>query len=266
MMAVMNRTQVLVVAVTLLALSGCTPGQTPPQTPPPTAPVTESATPSPTPAALPDDVLLVISTVATADNGAVLDLSLTVHRPLAFDDPEADPAKALMTDACGGGTDDSIYADNLWTFATVDVEATARPGADWPDGRRIILSPLSTYLALAAEGAVLDDDEVDPETPHCRRDKHLDSGGTGTLVVAFAGDTDDAGAAGQFTKWANHLWGFSGVRVAGQSAQSAGISLSECVYTVTPAGSELHGGADWWIERNTDTTCQVGSPSETKDF
>jgi len=264
----MKRTHVLAAtaAVALLALTGCTPPSPTPTAAPPAESSTPTTTPTPTAAALADDVLLVVSTVATADNGAVLDLTLTVHRPLAFDDPAVGPAAALMTDACGGGTDDALYAENLWTFATVDVAAVARAGAEWPAGHRIILVPYSTYLVLAGDGAVLDDDEVDPSTPNCRRDKHLDTAGTGTLVVAFAGDTDDVAAAGQFTKWANHLWGFSGVRVAGQSAEAAGIALSDCTFTVAPAGEELHGGAEWWIERNDDTRCQIGSAEETQDF
>ena len=262
----MKRSHSLTAAVgaAVLMLTGCTP---PSEAPTPVEPVeTASSTPSPTAEALAEDVLLVVSAVATAENGAELDLTLTVHRPLAFDDPAVGPAAALMTEACGGGTDDALYADNLWTFATVDVDAAARPGAEWPDDRRIILSPLSTYVSVAGDGVVLDDDEVDPSTPNCRRDKHLDAAGSGTLVVGFAGDTDDVGAAGQFTKWANHLWGFSGVRVAGQTAEAAGIVLSSCTYTVTDSGAALYGGADWWIERNDDTVCQVGSGQETKDF
>ncbi len=264
----MNRPHVLAAsaAVVLLALTGCTPPSPAPTAAPPVESATATPTPAPTDAALADDVLLVITTVATADNGAVLDLTLTVHRPLAFDDPAVGAAAAAMTDACGGGTDDGLYAENLWTFATVDVAAVARAGAEWPADRRIILSPLSTSVSVAGDGVVLDDDEVDSATPNCRRDKHLDTAGAGTLIVGFAGDTDDVGAAGQFTKWANHMWGFSGVRVSGQSAEAAGITLSECTFTVTPAGEELNGAAEWWVERNDDTKCQTGSPTETQDF
>lgn len=264
----MNRSHVLAAAAgaVLLALTGCTPPSEPPTPVEPVESASASSTPSPTAEALAEDVLLVVSAVATADNGAVLDLTLTVHRPLAFDDPAVGPAAALMTEACGGGTDDALYAENLWTFATVDVDAAARPGAEWPADRRLFVSPLSTYVSIAGDGVVLDDDEVDPSTPDCRRDKHLDAAGSGTLVVGFAGDTDDVSAAGQFTKWANHMWGFTGVRVAGQSAEAAGISLSECTLTVTDSGAALNGGADWWIERNDDTRCETGSPEETQDF
>ncbi len=263
MLARMKRTQVLGsgAVIILLTLVGCTPPGQPAEPAASSSPAaTPSETPTPTAEALADDVLLVVSTVATADNGAVLDLTMTVHRPLAFDDAASGASAALMTDACGGGTDAGVYADQLWSFASVDVAAAPRPGADWPANRRIILYPLSTSINLAADGSVLDDDEVDGATPRCRRDKHLDTAGTGTLVVGLVGDTDDVSAAGQFTRWANQMWGFSGVRVAGQSAEDAGIALSDCTYTLTDAGAALNGGADWWIERIDETVCQIGSP------
>jgi hypothetical protein len=248
-------------AIILLALSGCTP---PPAPGEPAASSSPSESPtsaaSPTAEALPEDVLLVVSTVATADNGAVLDLTMTVHRPTAFDDPASAAAAALMTDACGGGTDDSLYADQLWTFATVDIDAIARPGTAWPTNRRLFFHPLASYVNIAADGAVLDDDMVDPATPHCRTDKHLDVPGTGTMVVGLEGDTDDVSAAGQFTRWANQMWGFSGVYVAGQSAAAAGIVLSDCTYIVTDSGKALNGGSADWIERIDDERCQVGNP------
>jgi hypothetical protein len=248
-------------AIILLALSGCT---TPPAPSEPAASSipsdTPTASPSPTAAALADDVLLVVTSVATADNGAVLDLTMTVHRPTAFDDPASAAASALMTDACGGGTDDSLYADQLWTFATVDVDAIARPGTAWPTNRRLFFQPTASYVNIAADGAVLNDDGADPATPHCRTHKHLDVPGSGTMVVGLEGDTDDVSAAGQFTRWANHMWGFSGVYAAGQSAAAAGIVLSECAYVVTDAGAALNGGNPDWIERIDDERCQVGNP------
>lgn len=260
----MKQTQVLAsgAAIILLALSGCT---TPPA---PSEPVassspseTPSASPSPTAEALAEDVLLVVTAVATADNGAVLDLTMTVHRPTAFDDPASAASAALMTDSCGGGTDDSLYAEQLWTFASVDIDAIARPGTAWPANHRLYFEPLATYVSIAADGAVRDDDTVDPATPHCLTDKHLDMPGSGTMVVGLEGDTDDVSAAGQFTRWANQMWGFSGVYVAGQSAAEAGIVLSECAFIVTDAGAALNGGSADWIERIDDERCQVGNPT-----
>lgn len=264
MLAPMKRTPVLMSAATiiLLALAGCTPPAepgTPVASESPSSPA--SAEPSPSAEALAEDVLLVVSAVATADNGAVLDLTMTVHRPTAFDDPASAAAAALMTDSCGGGTDDSVYADQLWTFASVDIEAVERPGTAWPTNRRLFFYPLATDVNIAADGAVLDDDMVDPATPHCRTDKHLDAPGSGVMVVGLEGDTDDVSAAGQFTRWANHMWGFSGVYVAGQSAAAAGIVLSECAYTVTDAGKALNGGSAEWIDLIDDERCQVGNPT-----
>lgn len=86
------------------------------------------------------------------------------------------------------------------------------------------------------------------------------------MIAPAAGDTDEVDAAGHFTKWANHRWGFTGVRVAGHTAASSGITLSACDHVVTGAGLALHGDADWWSTLDNDTHCLFGSPQETKDF
>ncbi|MEN9620967.1 MAG: hypothetical protein RL499_1160 [Actinomycetota bacterium] len=264
MLAPMTQTQMLGAGavVLLLTLAGCTPPEQPsePVASPSTA-ASETAAPSPSSEALPDDVLLVVSAVATADNGAVLDLTMTVHRSLAFDDPGVGDFAALMTDACGGGTDEALYADQLWTFTNAEVEAVARPGTAWPANHPIFFQPLATYVPIAADGAVVDDENVDPATPRCLRDKHLDAAGSGALIVGLEGDTDDVSAAGQFTRWANSMWGFTGVYVAGQSAADAGIVLSDCTYIVTDAGKALNGGSAEWIERIDDERCEVGNPT-----
>jgi hypothetical protein len=209
---------------------------------------------------------MVVNATATADNGAVLDLSLTVHRSLAWDDPAAEPRTTLMSTVCSGGLDDEVYAAGLWSFASIDVSAVEREGTAWPAGHRLFFLPYTTYVAVGTDGFPIDDDEVDPATPHCLRDKHFEGPGTGTAIVGFAGDTDDFGAAGNFTKWANHNYGFSIVRVAGQTAQDVGMTLSECSYEVTDAGLELNGDADWWAAHVEDTRCVFGSDQEDHDY
>lgn len=209
---------------------------------------------------------MVVTATATAENGAVLDLSLTVHRSLAWDDPEAASRAALITTACDGGLDASLFEANLWSFAAIDVEATERVGTAWPAEHRLFLLPYSTYVTIATEGFPIDDDEVDFGVPNCRTDKFFEGPGSGTVVVGFAGDTDELGAAGNFTKWANHNYGFSVVRVASQTAATVGMTLSECSYVVTDAGLELNGDADWWATHIEDTRCVFGSDQEDIDF
>jgi hypothetical protein len=263
---------VLPLSVALL-LAGCLPIFT---TPPPGIPSTSEPSPSnsvsptltepaPIEPALADDAVLVVSTTVTADNGAVLDLRLVVHRSTAWNDPVGAERAAMMTAACLGALDAGVYDANLWSFALVDVTATARDGAEWPAGHRLFLEPYSGYVSIASSGFPLDDDEVSAETPHCQRDKYLESAGSGEIVVGVAGDTDTVEAAGHFTKWANHNYGFVNVRVSSQTAADVGMSFSDCSYSVTDAGKELGGDAPTWHLLTNDTHCAVGSSQEQKD-
>ncbi|CAN5350599.1 hypothetical protein BH09ACT5_BH09ACT5_20050 [soil metagenome] len=261
----------LVTAALVVALVGCNPGS-PNPAPSATTKPAASATPTPTPTGspaqadpLPEDVVMVVDAVATADNGAVLDLSLTVHRSTAWDDPAGADRAALMTQVCAGSLEDSVYEQGLFSFAKIDFAAVQRPGAQWPANHRLFLTPNSTYTVVAADGFPLDDDEVDNATPRCLRGKYFEGPGTGTVVVGFRGDTDDAGAAGGFTKWANHNYGFTAVRVAGQTAESVGMALSDCHYLVTAAGEALNGDAAWWGSLVNDTHCVYGSLTEDDD-
>jgi hypothetical protein len=258
----MLRATALAVIPLALLLAACTP---PVAEPVPDVPVVEPA-PAPAPEPLAADVVMVVHATATADNGAILDLSLTVHRSLSWDDPEAASRAALMTTACGGGLDASVYEANLWSFSAIDVEATERAGTAWPADHRLFTLPYTSYVNVATDGFPIDDDEVDAATPDCRRNKFFEGAGTGTVVVGFAGDTDDFTAAGNFTKWANHNYGFSVVRVSSQSAADVGMTLSDCSYEVTDAGLELNGDADWWASHVEDTRCVFGSDQEDTDF
>ena len=95
----------LLVSAALLA--GCTPVPAPPAGPPSETPKpVETVEPAP---ALDPDVLLVVSAVATADSGAVLNLTMTVHKATAWNDPSAPDRPALMTSGCDGSFDESMY-------------------------------------------------------------------------------------------------------------------------------------------------------------
>lgn len=204
---------------------------------------------------LPADAVLHIATTVTALNGATLDLTMTVHKSTAFDDPAAADRPATFTAGCQGGYDESIYADQLFSFATIDVTATAGTGT-WPtDGDvqsaddLVYLFPDTTYLSLASTGDLLEASVADSETPHCKRDRVVAGAGAGTLVVGFHGDTDDVGAAGGFTRWANHNYGFT--------VDGTDLVFSGCTLTVTPLGEEF-GWSDADQEYVTDQFCRFG--------
>jgi hypothetical protein len=260
----MLRASALAVIPLAVLLTACTPPAPEP------VPEASSEAPAPAPAPAPDplaeDVLMVVNATATADNGAVLDLSLTIHRSLAWDDPAGASRAALMTSVCSGGLDDSVYESGLWSFASIDVDAVARTGPTWPADHRLFFLPYATYVTVGTDGFPIDDDEVDPATPHCVRSKFFEGPGTGTAIVGFAGDTDEFGAAGNFTHWANHNYGFSVVRVSSQTAADVGMALSDCSYEVTDAGLELNGDADWWASHVEDTRCVFGSDQEDTEY
>jgi hypothetical protein len=221
-----------------------------PVAPTPTATPTTAATPtSPAAEDLDPDIVLVVKATVTASNGAVLDVELKVHQSTAWNDPAAKDRPALMTKTCDGSLDKTVYKKNLWSFAKIDVTAVAgaTSSAAWPkdEYKRIRLNPSTAYLAVASSGAITLDHDVDQATPLCKVDHYLHGPGSGTLVVGFKGDTDAVGAAGQFTKWANHAYGFNSTEVAGQSVKSSGMSTSNCSYLVTDLGKTLHGGKNW---------------------
>ena len=271
----MNRTVLLPAAALLMMLAACGPTPTEPdpipsseQTQAPSSTPTSSAPASAAPETpeLAEDVVMVVSAVATADTGEALDLTLTIHRATAWDDAAGADRAALMTDVCAGYMDDLVYEMGLYSFTTIDVDAALRDGADWPADRRVFVIPNGTFATVATDGYPADDDEADPNSPHCARGKFLDAPGSGVIVMGLRGDDDSATAAGNFTKWANHSYGFSAVRAQADSAANAGVTLSDCEYLVTPAGQELGGQAESWGTLVDDTHCLFGSTSEESDF
>jgi hypothetical protein len=255
----------LAVVVLVVVLAGCFPQAPGPEVPEPSAAPTETQAEETEPsAALPADAVLVVKALATADTGAALQLTLVVHQSVASSDDTG--ARQLLLDACSGGLDGALLDENLWSTTTIDVSAESTTDAAWPGDHRIGVLPFATYVDIAAEGAVLDDAEVSDDTPGCRRDKVLFGAGDGTIWMGLHGDTDGAGAAGNFTRWANHNYGFTGVRVSGQSAADSGITISDCAYEVTDAGLALNGDAEWWGSRINDSHCVIGSLTEEEDF
>jgi hypothetical protein len=241
----------------LLLLAACGPGTPPddaPEPPPAEDPQGEDE-PQGTPVALPDDALLLVQAVATAGNGATLDLSLVVREATAWDDPAAADRPALFTAGCEGAYDPTIYEEQLFSFAAIDVTATATAGT-WPTSSEVdatnavYLFPETEFLSLASTGDLVEEPVFDGSTPHCKRERVLVGAGTGTLVVGFRGDTDAVGAAGGFTRWANHNYGFG----TGEGP----IFLSDCSVLVTDLGAERGWDEATAPQYVNDVTCRFG--------
>lgn len=227
----------------VLALSACGPTPAPVPSDPPTPTPTETVE-TPPEIVLDEDVLLHLTATATGAGGETLALDLRVHRAIAWDD--ATESAALMTSTCSGGLDESIYEAQLWSFATVDVAAEG----SWTGDSFAMLPDAEEVVTLASTGFLSEDDNGDPATPHCVRARTLATTGTGTLVLGIEGDSDEVGAAGNFTRWANVRYGF----VAPQ-----GVTLTDCESTVTDAGAELNGGAEWWGDIVSGGECSTGA-------
>ena len=228
----------------VLALAACGPTPTPAPTEAPAPKPTETVE-APPEVALDEDVLLQVTATATSASGETLDLDLRVHRAVSWDDA---PSNAdLMTSTCEGSLENSVYEANLWSFGTADVTAT---GA-WTSDSIFVLPYADEVVSLASSGFLSEDDDVvDIATPHCLRTRTFATPGEGTLVLGFSGDSDAAGAAGNFTRWANARYGF----LAPDS-----VTISDCAFTLTPAGEELNGGAEWWSDIVSDFECSTGA-------
>lgn len=235
-----------------LALTACGGGGTPPDPAPveedPGIPVAEEMP------ELPDDAVLAVLAELTADNGATMDLLMVVHKSTAWDDPAAADRPALMLEQCSGAYDEALFADQLYSFASIDVTATVTSG-DWPAGAGAWLVPATDYLAVVSTGDVVEDPAADSEAPHCARDRQIAGPGSGTMVVAFRGDTDDVGAAGGFTTWANHNYGYA-ILTSGE--------FTECGLIIPPLGEEF-GWGDPYEEVTLTEICKFGNFAEEFD-
>lgn len=256
------RHALILLALPLVLLAGCDPVPPGPVESSPSGTPTSTETTAPVDE-LDPDVLLVVTATVTADNGAALDLRMEVHKATAWSDASAPDRPALMTSTCDGSLDASVYEANLWSFLLVDVTATPVGATAWPADKRIRLWPGSVVgeelVALASDGFLVEDPDVDDATPHCVRDRYVYGAGEGGLIAGIQGDTDEVTAAGNFTRWANQRYGFVAREVAGQTAESAGMVVSNCTFEVTPAGVELNGGAAWWGDHVDDSDCYTGS-------
>jgi hypothetical protein len=204
---------------------------------------------------LPDDALLAVRATVTASTGATMDVLAVVRASTAWDDPAAADRPATMTTECAGYLDESVYEANLWSFTRIDVTATAVDG-DWPAGEGVNVFPDPDYTAVAETGDLGETASAAGDTPHCFRLKTITGPGSGTLVVGLQGDTDAVGAAGGFTRWANHNYGFSSI--------SAAEGLGDCELTVTPLGEES-GWGDPYESVIEDGLCRFGNFVEDVD-
>jgi hypothetical protein len=258
----------LLAAVPLLLLpllTACDPGAGPgPAEPAPDVPAEpEPAAPI---VALPEDAVMSVTAAATASNGAVLDISLIVHSPNPFSADGAADDWAATTAWCVGEIDDSIIADQGYSFTTVDVTATTREG-DWPADTPLLLAPLPYFDATLATGGDLVQTnqpslpgQVAGSVPHCAQPALLLGPGSGQLFVGIPGDVDgDASGTPPLGGWANRKYGVN-THVPGED-QAANVTFGECTVEITDLGASLGAPTASWQQAFQSDFCIVGGDS-----
>lgn len=250
------RTRVLTACLTLAAVAtliGCTAAVDAP------APADTAGGPQPDPSPSltrnppePDSILWVRA-LATAPNGAELELEAMVHRSLSYEYPGSQTMNQIIIDDCGATLTNAIIYAEAWSITRLNV--TAIPPADsveWPTGQRVGFRPSGDVVYAAGRGIV----QSDPATGDlgCLQDKFLAGAGRGAIAVGIPGDTTDLDHFGN--GWARHTWGFTALD---------GVVLSDCRFEITDLGPEYGAGAGW-VEVADSASCYVGPAAETAEF
>ena len=260
------RTPLLALAVLplLLLLTACDPGGGDPGGEPPQGgdapsdPVTAPAL------VLADTDVMGVTAVATASNGAVLDIQLVVHAPEPFSADGAADAWAATTAWCEGEIDDSIISDQGFSFTTVEVTATTREG-QWPMDTPLMIQPQPWPGTTTASGGdlvqvnvSLDENLVDGSVPHCAQPVLLTGAGTGQLYLGIVGDIDgDSSGTVPLGGWANFLYGVNTHTPEGDSD----VTLTDCTVQLTDLGGDLGAPTADWQQHFQDDYCNVGGVS-----
>lgn len=239
----------------LFVLTACDPGATPPA---PEDPGTDGGAGAPT-LELSETDVMGVTAVATASNGAILDVQLVVHAPEPFSADGAADAIATTTAWCEGEIDDQAIADNGFSFTTVEVTATTRSG-DWPDDTPLLLLPLpGEGTTIAVDGDLVQTNEstdmnlVSGSVPHCAQPALLLGPGTGRLHLGIA---SDATADVPFTGWAERLFGANANQPG--DAPAVDVTFSDCTVQITDLGGDLGAPTPEWRQEFQDDYCVVG--------
>ncbi|MGN6502953.1 MAG: hypothetical protein ACTHKX_08650 [Pseudolysinimonas sp.] len=254
----------------LVILTACGPGSTPPADPGDDSGSGDGGS-TPPALVLADTDVRGVTAVATASNGAVLDIQLVIHAPEPFSADGAADAWKATTDWCAGEIDDQLVADQGFSFTTVDVTATTREG-QWPVDTPLLLLPLpgpQSTLAVAGDAVVqanvaTDADLSDGQVPHCAQPALLTKAGTGSIYLGIPGDVDGGGPAElPLGGWATHKYGVNAHQPG--DAPAVDVTFSDCTVQITPLGTELGAPTASWQQAFQDDMCVVGGDTEGTD-
>lgn len=209
--------------------------------------------------------------MATADNGAVLALSVTVHSSSTFDSTTAAPAVQAINAWCEGEVDSSMLASFNASLTTVDYSAVQVGSTAWPSDLPIALSPFGQPIYVAATGDVAQLEILGQNAspgdyiPHCVQQPFLQGVGSGSTYVAISGDSVGTGSTPPLQGWAGLNYGFNTAIPAGtlKGQPFAGVPagkvvLTDCKATITSLGSSNGAPTANWSEDFTASYCAVG--------
>jgi hypothetical protein len=259
-----SRMPALAAVPLLLVLAACGPG-TPPPDASPDEPGSGSGGGSGAPVLeLADTDVMGVTAVATASNGAVLDIQLVVHAPEPFSADGAADAWSATTSWCEGEIDDSLIAGQGFSFTTVDVTATTREG-QWPADTPLLIQPQPWPGTTTASGGELvqvdasfDENLQGGSVPHCAQPVLLTGAGAGQLYLGIVGDIDgDGSGTVPLGGWANFLYGVNIHTPEGD----ADVTLSDCTVQLTDLAGDLGAPTPDWQQNFTAETCTVGGVS-----
>lgn len=250
------RTRLLPLVVGLVVaagLAGCT--ATAPDPIPTDAGIGAQPVPEPTLTRNPPeaDSILWVRALATASNGAELELEAMVHRSLSYEYPGSQTMNQILIDDCGATLTNAIIYAQAWSITRLNVTAIPPAGsAEWPVDARVGFRPSGDVVYAASRGIV----QPDPATGDlaCVQDKFLAGSGKGAIAVGIPGDTIDLDHFGN--AWAAHTWGFTALD---------GVVLSECSFEITDLGPD-YGAGSGWAEVDDPTACYIGPAAESPVF
>jgi len=227
-----------------LALTGCT---AEPEAETYVSAPAETPQPTLTPNAVEADTVLVIRALATADNGAQLDLELQVHQSTSWDYAGTATLPAALVDDCAGTLTEDQFATEAWSFTRANLTAipTGASTAEWP-GIPISIEPSANYAMIAGRELLA---TPATDTSLCLTSKTFAGAGRGAIAVGIPSD------AATLTGWSRHPWGFS----------VEGATLSNCTISATTLGG-LFGAGTGWTEAADDATCVTGPATQTSEF
>ena len=244
-----TRTPVAAAAPLMLLLVGCTATTAVAPTDPPETYASDTAAPDAATAAIAPgeveaDTTLIVTTTATASNGAQLALEMRVHQPIPFDDVANQTLPGAFIESCGVTYTADLFAAQAWSFARANISAvpTAASTAGWPSAATINVAPAASSVPVIGRGMLREDPAA---TSPCTEAKSFSSEGNGAIALGVAGDN------GAFVGWASQRFGFGA---------AAGVTFSDCTVNLTAVGRQF-GGGDGWTTVSNGSTCTIGAGS-----